>query len=514
MEQSRLKELEDQCIQDCAPPCISACPAHVDIRGMLKAISSGDFAGGLGILRKSVPFPGIIAHVCDQPCQINCYRNTIGGPIEVAQLEQACVDFGQGFPTRELQLPRRNMRVTIIGGGLCGMTAALELYRKGYDIYLYEMEHRLGGQLWQKSKDELFEQVIQRETQILDRPGIAIHLNHKINSIEEVTTSTDAVFIACGIGDLDTTNLEKDTLGRLVISAETFQAGNTQFFGGGSFVHEPSPILAISDGKRAAISIDRYMQKVSITAARTDEGAYPSRLFTSIKGVPQVNAVVPRDPAYSREEAVLEANRCLQCECMECVKVCEYLKQFKSYPRKYVREIYNNLTIIKRTRSANKLINSCTQCGLCKEVCPTDLDMGRVTGEARKTMVDSNKMPASAHDFALRDMAFSNSDRFAARLVPDGKRTCDFAFFPGCQLAASNPEYIPKIVHDLQRIIPNLGLLLGCCGAPAEWSGESSQFSQALTEFITGWHEMGEPKLILACSSCNQILSRSIPQRK
>ena len=50
---------------------------------------------------------------------------------------------------------------------------------------------------------------------------------------------------------------------------------------------------------------------------------------------------------------------------MECVKACEYLKHYGRYPRKYVREVYNNLSIVKGTRFANKLINSCALCGLC-----------------------------------------------------------------------------------------------------------------------------------------------------
>ena len=66
-------------------------------------------------------------------------------------------------------------------------------------------------------------------------------------------------------------------------------------------------------------------------------------------------------------------------------------------------------------RHANKLINSCSLCGLCREVCPEDLHMGLICKKARETMVDQGKMPPSAHDFPLRDMSFSNSDKCAFR---------------------------------------------------------------------------------------------------
>ena len=134
------------------------------------------------------------------------------------------------------------------------------------------------------------------------------------------------------------------------------------------------------DGRRAATSIDRYLQKVSLTASRSNEGPYITRLYTNMQGIPALPEVPAVDPlqGYAEDEAIQEAQRCIQCECMECVKVCEYLKHYGGYPKKYVREIYNNLSIVMGTRYSNKFVNSCSLCGLCGEVCPEDLDMGIV----------------------------------------------------------------------------------------------------------------------------------------
>jgi glutamate synthase (NADPH/NADH) small chain len=41
---------------------------HVDVRGLTAAITQGDFAGAYNLYRKAVPFPGIISHICAQPC--------------------------------------------------------------------------------------------------------------------------------------------------------------------------------------------------------------------------------------------------------------------------------------------------------------------------------------------------------------------------------------------------------------------------------------------------------------
>ncbi|NTV35553.1 MAG: (Fe-S)-binding protein, partial [Anaerolineaceae bacterium] len=156
-------------------------------------------------------------------------------------------------------------------------------------------------------------------------------------------------------------------------------------------------------------------------------------------------------------------------------------------------------------------INSCTLCGLCGEVCPTDLDMGSAIREVRQTMVKIGKMPISAHDFALRDMAFSNSDRFALNLCADGSETCSYLFFPGCQLAASNPEYIPQLFQTLSSVLPKMGVMLRCCGAPADWSGEEKLFQKSIEELKNQWQALGKPKLVLACSSCNRIFKQFLP---
>jgi Fe-S oxidoreductase len=197
---------------------------------------------------------------------------------------------------------------------------------------------------------------------------------------------------------------------------------------------------------------------------------------------------------------------------MECVKVCEYLARFGSYPKKYVRQIYNNLSIVKGNRQYNKFINSCSLCGLCYEVCPEDLHMGTVCKNARQTMVKQGRMPPSAHDFALRDMQFSNSETFALARNKPGTTTSDFVFFPGCQLSASAPEYVEKVYAYLMNRLPaRVGLMLRCCGVPAEWAGRTDVFQAALTDFRDRHLEMGNPRLVLACSSCYQVFKTHLP---
>jgi Fe-S oxidoreductase len=199
---------------------------------------------------------------------------------------------------------------------------------------------------------------------------------------------------------------------------------------------------------------------------------------------------------------------------MECVKACEYLAHYGRYPRRYVREIYNNLSIVSGTRAANSLINSCSLCGLCGEICPEQLDMGPVNQAARRLMVEQNRMPPSAHDFALRDMAFSNSAHFALARNRPGRRTSDYVLFPGCQLSASSPEHVERVYAYLTDRMGDrsVGLMLGCCGAPANWAGRAALFDSTLAVWREHLQAMGNPTVVLPCSSCHQVFKNHLPE--
>ena len=517
MQQSQLRALEDQCIQECAPTCSAACPIHVDVRSVMLEAAQGHFGAALKVLQKTLPFPGIVGRVCTHPCQAVCKRTDAGEPISIAALEQACAEYGAPAEKPRV-LPRRGKRVAIAGAGLSGLTAAYDLARKGYDVVLFEAGDRLGGSLWNVPEPVLPRQVLRSETAIVETVGAQVRLNTAVHTgdLARLGAEFNALYLATGSGG-ESFGLALDAHGHIQVDPVSFGTSQAGVFAGGGLLRdasECSAIHSISDGRRAATSIDRYLQQVSLTASRTNEGAYTTRLYTNTIGSPALPAVPMADPAqgYTRAEAAREAQRCLQCECMECVKVCEYLKHYGRYPRKYVREIYNNLSIVKGERKTNQFINSCSLCGLCGEVCPEGLNMGEVNLAARQMMVAQNRMPPSAHDFALRDMQFSNSEQFALARNPPGATTSDAIFFPGCQLGGSSPEYVGKVYGYLQDTLGNIGLMLRCCGAPALWAGRSDLFEASLAELRSQHKALGSPKLILACSTCYQTFKVHLPE--
>ncbi len=503
MEKQRLQELENQCIQECAPPCTAACPVHVDCRGLALFMARGDFAAAVKLLRKALPFPAVIGAVCDQPCCAYCNRGRVGGAIEMAALERAAARFGETAPPRISLLPSRGKSVAIVGSGLSGLTAAFDLRKKGYSVTVFEKDGRLGGSLREHAAGRLFPEIAEKDFSVIESMGIEVRLNTAADPRD--LPGFDAVYAAPGAAPAHAFP---------AIDPLTYEAGTPGVFAGGSLLRGSgnySPIFSVSDGRRAAVSIDRFLQGASLTASRTGEGSLGSCLYTKMDAVAPVPAPCVPAQGFTNEAAMQEGARCLQCQCLECVKVCTYLESFGGYPKKYVREIYNNLSIVMGVRQSNTLTNSCSLCGLCAEVCPNDLNMADVCSEARRTMVSQKRMPASAHDFALRDMAFANSDACAMALPAPGG-TCSRLFFPGCQLAASAPDHVEKCYRLLQeKLGSDVGLLLRCCGAPADWAGRDDLLEQAIDEFGELHRSLGSPQLILACPSCSRVFKRLLP---
>ncbi len=521
MDQQQLRDLEAQCVQECPPPCTAACPLHVDVRALNAEVRQGNFASGLQILKKSLPFPGIIGRICEQPCRSVCYRQEA---IAIASLEQACADFGESSSEKSTPSLPRKQRVAIVGGGLSGLTAACDLAKKRYGVVIFEARGSLGGSIWSIAEEQLPQSVIEAEMANITKLGIEVRLNSPVSvtptaghiSLSQLQREFEAVYLATGKNSHITQELSES--GHLGVDPITYATNLPGLFAGGAMLGNKSAgshIMAMSDGRRAAVSIDRHVQHVSLTASRVNEGPYESCLYTNVQDEP----VLPVTPlsagknAYSRDEASAEARRCLQCECLECVKTCEYLSEYGAYPKKYARTIYNNLSIVMGERKANKMINSCSLCGLCAEICPNDLDMSVLCKEARQTMVAQDRMPPSAHDFALRDLQFSNSEQFHLARHQPGMQNSAYLFFPGCQLSASDPQEVEQVYAYLcQKLSGGVGLLLHCCGVPADWAGRKDLFQATLTEISQQHLKMGQPRVILACPSCYQVFKQNLPE--
>ncbi|GAB7081666.1 pyridine nucleotide-disulfide oxidoreductase/dicluster-binding protein [Megalodesulfovibrio paquesii] len=509
MEQQTLRAWEQRCTQEEAPKCQAACPLHVDVRAFMAAMQQGKWKEARAVLARTMPLPGVLGLVCEHPCQASCRRADLDEAVHIGQLERAALRL---FPQREAirPLPAKNRKVAILGAGLSALTCAWDLGKKGYAPVLHAPEGEWGGQLLGIAQDQLPPQAL--EDAFAQLAGLRVQretvpaLDRAL--LERLCAEYPAVYIG-----LDTPSLAGDpaALAQEAPEPVTWQIQDQNIFCGGC--HTNTCIDAAFQGRMAAVSVDRFLQNVSLTAARDREGPYETTLFTSIEDLP-THPAAPVD--WQAEDTVrAAAGRCLLCECKECVKVCVYLDQFKGYPKKYARELYNNLSIVQGVRKANTMIESCSGCGLCEAVCPNDFHMGKLCLEAREEMVRTAKMPGSAYDFACKDFEHNVSELAALARHAPGASASAYLFLPGCQLGGSSPAMVRRVYGHLRDALPEpVGLLLSCCGAPVKWAGQRERFEAHLHTLRQTIAEMGSPTVIAGCTTCIDTFREHLPELK
>ncbi|WP_318526697.1 pyridine nucleotide-disulfide oxidoreductase/dicluster-binding protein [Sulfurospirillum oryzae] len=537
MDLDKLLEIGNQCIHSEPPICVASCPVHLDVIAFVSEIEKGDFAKAYKIMENRIPFSRLIGKICNHPCETQCIRKEIGGSIRISELEKTVIDLGYVLPKKSLSLPKQKGTVAVVGGGLSGIVVAVELDKKGYQVTIYEKSNRIGGSLWDYEGKGLETSVIEEELSVIEKKGILVYFNTEVSQedLKNYSEKYDAVYLGTGVWDKV-----------YEINPHTFQANESSLFIGGKIQNNSGGIIDfVSSGKRSAVSIDRYITKTSMLASREREGVFKTKLDFKIDKVQPLETIVKSADVYGENEATQEAKRCLKCQCNECINACVHLQRFNITPDSYIRTINQNERIILGTHHANKMINSCTQCGLCQVVCPVDIGMKEIIHLTRESMVEKGKMPLSAHDFALKDMQFSHSDYFSmvrkqpskeqskdlfyypviafsayARGLYKGSGKTGYLFYPGCQLSSTHTDYIGNIYKHLVGVIKDkdadndVGLYLGCCGAPADWAGRLDLMPESIQKIHKTWEEMGEPTFILACSSCAATFEKYLPMIK
>ncbi len=507
MEQEILRKFEAQCIQEEAPACQSICPLHVDARSFIKFMAEDKKDKARQVLDKSLPLSMLTAFLCEGACQEACIRSKIDQGINLPQLEKACVLTTKS--AKIMPFPSTGRSIALIGSGLSSFVLAFELAKKGHRINLYFYEE-IGKDILEKTKSFLPQNAFSDCLTTLKNLKVNFSPLEvcTIDFLENLLQDFSLVYLSLD----DNFVLNSELIKSLTVNPLTLVSSNPKVLLGGS-KNLTSFIQSIAEGKKAALSIERIFQDVDPSIAREKEASYETRLYTNIDDIAVIKPVDFQDRNKpSMEEAILEAKRCIQCSCLECVKQCSYLANYKSYPKRYLREVYNNLSVVQGIRQANGLINACTQCGLCEKVCPQGLNMGEYLAIARKEMVDTKRMPPSAHEFALDDMAFSNSELIQF-IRKDHKEINKYIFFPGCQLPTVLAKNVSMAYAYLrENLSDGVGFHLGCCGMPANWAGQSKFLDKSLEEFKQNWESLGRPIYIFACASCSDFYKTFFPE--
>lgn len=144
-----LELLASQHYGDCKAPCIEACPSHVDIQGYVGHIANGRFEEALKLIKERNPLPVVCGRICTRPCETECRRNILEGPVGIAYLKRfvADVDIEKDVPYLPDKKPATGKKAAIIGAGPAGLSAGWYLAAAGHEVTIFEKHSRPGGML-------------------------------------------------------------------------------------------------------------------------------------------------------------------------------------------------------------------------------------------------------------------------------------------------------------------------------------------------------------------------------
>jgi heterodisulfide reductase subunit A len=157
------------------PPCVSACPAGVNIQGYVQLISQGKYQEATQLIMERVPLPKTLGRICPHPCESECRRKELDEAVAIRDLKRFAADQVNLKTLDPPDIEERAEKVAVIGSGPSGLTVAYYLRLKGYQVTIFEALKVLGGMIRVGIPDyRLPQEVLDQEIDHILRHGVKI----------------------------------------------------------------------------------------------------------------------------------------------------------------------------------------------------------------------------------------------------------------------------------------------------------------------------------------------------
>lgn len=200
----RLEQLLSDHNADCVAPCVTTCPANIDIQTYLRQVGNSNFEAAVRVIKDRNPFPSVCGRVCPHPCEAKCRRNLIDSPVAINHVKRFAADWDM---SRESPwIPRKNSstgkKIAIVGAGPSGLSSAYYLAIAGHDVTVFERQEHAGGMMrYGIPQYRLPKETLDKEIDIIKRLGVKIMTSKALGihvRLEDLQADFDAVYLAIG----------------------------------------------------------------------------------------------------------------------------------------------------------------------------------------------------------------------------------------------------------------------------------------------------------------------------
>lgn len=180
-----IHEIEEanRCLQCKVPRCRNlGCPIHTNIPEMIHLFKENGLLEAAQMLFDNNPLSVVCSLVCNHAaqCEGHCVRGIKGAPVHISSIEHYISD--SCFERLQVkQAPRNGKKVAIIGAGPAGITIAIILAKRGYDITIFDARDKIGGTMrYGIPEFRLPHEILDRYEILLKRLGVKLRYNFTI----------------------------------------------------------------------------------------------------------------------------------------------------------------------------------------------------------------------------------------------------------------------------------------------------------------------------------------------
>lgn len=182
-------------------PCTFTCPAGIKAHGYVSLVRSGEYEKAFNLILETTPLAGSLGRACMAPCEAQCSRGQLEGPVPIRRLKRFVADthYGSGRSPGIAPTPARSQRVAVVGSGPAGLTAAWQLAKEGYRVKIFEQAPVPGGALALAIPAyRLPQDVVADDVANVTALGVEIETGHRVEDLQALHRDFDAILVATG----------------------------------------------------------------------------------------------------------------------------------------------------------------------------------------------------------------------------------------------------------------------------------------------------------------------------